>query len=127
MRPPPWRRMCGTTARQPRYVPITLISFTARHSSTGISSNGRIGMDVNMPALLTRMSTRPVASIVVSTIASMSPGSETSAVTPMPSGYRAAASSAPARSAITRRAPARAKPSAMARPIPWEPPVTMAV
>ena len=50
----------------------------------------------------------------------------TSTVRPTPSGYAVAASSAPCRSAITIRMPSCASRSAIAFPMPFAPPVTMA-
>jgi hypothetical protein len=43
--PPPCSRMAGTTARHVRNIDATLTSITWRHSSRGISVNGRIASE----------------------------------------------------------------------------------
>jgi hypothetical protein len=109
-----------------RNIEATLTSITRRHSSSGISVNGRISSEAYRPALLTSTSIPPHASTVSATRRSTSASSATSAVSPTPSSNAAAASSAPRRSATTMRAPSRASPSAIARPIPCAAPVTSA-
>ena len=43
--PPPCSRITGTAARQVRNIEATFTSITCRHSSSGISVNGRIASD----------------------------------------------------------------------------------
>ena len=43
--PPPCSRITGTTAFAVRNIEATFTSITCRHSSSGISSNGRICSD----------------------------------------------------------------------------------
>ena len=52
-----------------RNIDATLTSITWRHSSSGISVNGRIASDAYRPALLTRMSIEPHRSTTSSTSA----------------------------------------------------------
>src|SRR6478609_9602683 len=126
MRPPPPRCITGTTARHIRNIEATLTSITLRHSSSGISVNGRIAREAYSPALLTRTSIDPHRSATSATSDSTPASSATSAVRPMPSGNSSAAASAPWRSAITMRAPPAARPWAIALPMPCDPPVTIA-
>src|SRR5712691_2842160 len=85
-----------------------------------------------MPALLTRMSSRPKRSTVCRTMSWQDAGSATSSAT---KALRAPDATSPAtaasdfsrlRAAMTTAAPAAARPSAMPRPIPPLPPVTIA-
>src|SRR5947209_16298759 len=116
--PPPCSRITGTTARHVRNIEATLTSITCRHSSSGISVNGRIASDAYSPALLTRMSMPPCRPAVSRTSASTSASLDTSARMPPSGGFR---------SATTTVAPSRSSPRAMAAPIPWAPPVTIAI
>ncbi len=59
MRPPPFRCITGTTARDMRNMEATLTSITCRHSARGISVNARISSDAYRPALLTSTSIEP--------------------------------------------------------------------
>jgi hypothetical protein len=43
--PPPRSRIAGTAARQVRNIEAILTSITRRHSSSGISVNGRIARE----------------------------------------------------------------------------------
>ena len=85
-----------------------------------------------IPALFTRMSTRPNSSIVALTIFATSPSSVTSvgtpmAITPRPrSSSRAESVFCWLRAATTMLAPAWASPLAIPRPMPPLPPVTIA-
>src|SRR5213076_1462000 len=57
MRPAPWRRMCGTTARVIRTIPKKVVSKIARACSIELSS-APAGATLK-PALFTRRSRRP--------------------------------------------------------------------
>ena len=106
--------------------------LTDRTLSQSPSARSTAARRIAMPALLTRMSSRPSRSNVACTIASTLASSATSAtmaVTRRPSArISTAASSAVllSRSASTTRAPATASVSAVSRPIPRAPPVTTA-
>ena len=56
MEPPPASRIAGITSRVPRNTPLTLMSMVRSHCSAVMSS---MPPRVEMPALLTRMSTLP--------------------------------------------------------------------
>src|SRR5687767_14784083 len=59
MRPPPWARMEGVTARTQFQIPLTFTAITRSHSASGMSSK-RCGLRLaKMAALLTRTSMRP--------------------------------------------------------------------
>ena len=97
-----------------------------RHSAKSMSSQAVNG---TMAALLTRMSRPPKPSTAALTIAWTAAGSDTS--TAIADGPRAAPPLRPwhpasLMSATTTAAPSSASLSAMARPIPWAPPVTIA-
>src|SRR5438094_8392347 len=80
-----------------------------------------------MPALLTRMSSRPSFAAASSTMPRHARSSLTSAAMAMaPSCFTAAAFFLASRPAIATLAPARASPCAMPRPMPPLPPVTSA-
>jgi hypothetical protein len=86
-------------------------------------------MNGTIAALFTSTSTRPNWSTVASTMACTSSGCETSARRPNPSPERlSAAAFAPSSlmSAIATDAPSSESFSAIALPMPWAPPVTMA-
>ena len=75
MLPAAWRRMGPDTVRMPRWTPCTLTSMTRRCSSNGTSS---IAPTMPIPALFTRMSTRPHRATVAPTVSAHSPGLVTS-------------------------------------------------
>ena len=68
MRPPPWRRMCGTTARVIRTIPKKFVSKIERACSIELSS-APAGATLK-PALFTRRSMRPSDRITSLTAAS---------------------------------------------------------
>src|SRR5215831_5636327 len=124
---PPPARITGTMAWLNRNRPFTLTAITRSSSSSEISVTGLLTCAV--PALLTRMSSRPKAASVERTAASISAARVTSqprasALVPISS---ATACAAPASTSSTQtRAPSRANVSAMHRPMPEPAPVTMA-
>src|SRR5439155_1226048 len=107
-----------TTAPQVRTIEATLTSITRRHSSTGISVNGRIASDAYSPALLIRTSMPPCRATTSSVRRCTSSSEETSARNPSEGGFR---------SATATVAPSAWSPSAIARPMPCAPPVTTAI
>jgi len=130
IRPNPAATMWGTAALQAWYTPSTFTCWTRRQSSSRISWNGARML---IPALLTRMSTRPSSSMQVRTADSTDARSATSAgadrtFRPVAEAISsAAARSSPAVRAIsTTSAPASAKVRAISLPRPLLPPVTIA-
>ncbi len=122
--------MSFATARQQSQGPLRLVSITASQSDSPSCS---IGPRMLMPALLTRMSSRPRPSTTRATMSSTWAATATSAATPsvlrplafaISSATRWAA--APSRAEIATSAPASASASAIARPRPLVPPVTSA-
>src|SRR5262249_13137819 len=117
--PPPPARITGTMAWLNRNRPFTLTAITRSSSSSEISVTGLLTCAV--PALLTRMSSRPKAASVERTAASISAARVTSqprasALVPISS---ATACAAPASTSSTQtRAPSRANVSPLHRPIP---------
>src|SRR5215207_2071009 len=101
----------------------------ASHSSSDTSA---VGVRAVRPAALTRMSTAPKRSSAASRNASTDARRPTSAVCakalppPLSISSQTSRTSSPRRPAGTVRAPARASPSAMARPSPEVPPTTTA-
>src|SRR3954465_7975904 len=127
--PPPVLRIARTPSRVRRKPPSRLTAMTRRHSASVVSSSG---LAKEMPALLTRTSSRPNAS---STRRS-APAHEASSLTSWrrkiaspPPRAMAAATSSPdgSRSVATPPAPSLAKRIAVALPIPDAAPVTSAV
>ena len=128
--PPPRARMIGTTRRHARTAAMSLRSMSACHAASSTSSKPAAA---DLPALLTKISTPPKRSAAVSMSVSISAASETSAGTP-----RILAPVAPAislatrcrwsarRAQITTVHPSPANRSAVARPSPSLPPVTIA-
>src|SRR5690349_6114906 len=112
-----------------RKQPVRLTSITCCHLSSGMSS----GISPHeTPALLMRMSMRPHLRYVCSITAWTDSGLETSQRAETTSKPREVNSSTVLSSHSARRAqsisfaPASASPSAISRPIPREPPVTIA-
>src|SRR5438105_11072323 len=107
--------------------PLRLVSSTASQSA---SVTARAGLRMLVPALLTSTSIRPKASRASPTNRATSAGRVTSpsrARTRPPCARSPSAASSPRsrwRLTMTRSAPKRARPSAMARPRPREAPVT---
>ena len=121
--------MTGTIARQHRKMPVRSMSRTRRHSSGGYSHVGAFGPVI--PAFATRMSMPPkrpaVAAAAASTCSTLT--TSTAAVWTSPSDASSPAavwSIAGSQSQSETRAPERKKRSAIARPMPWAPPVTTA-
>src|SRR5690349_17489963 len=108
---------------------VRLLSITVCHSAT-VYCSGCLRID--MPALLTRMSSRPCAFIVFAIRArhdssfSTSTGMALALAPAFSICLTASAFLAASRPATTMVAPARAMPSAMPRPMPPLPPVTTA-
>ena len=127
--PRPVSIMRRPTARLISMVPVTFVSSTLCHASSGIS---RTGAPQVAPALLMRMSTRPYSPSVRATDASTSSARATSqaaASARIPRSRRraAAASSSPVLRAVSAsEAPASPSASAIWKPRPREPPVTIA-
>ena len=130
IRPPPAARRCGTTACSEWNTPLTFVSTHSSHHSTGISST-RAGGGF-WPALSTARCRPPYASTVRRTSASTALLSRTSVTTPSASppasliASTVVSSSCSVRDAQTTAAPAAAKRTAIARPMPRPPPVTTA-
>src|SRR5215470_15290042 len=142
MRPLRRASMCGITARLIRNVPLRLTSSTRSHASSGVSQTRRRSAPCGAAALLTSTSTRPNRPSASATKRSASAArltSPTVVCTLRPSAWISPArlsrpfqptriSSSPssfslrvppvAMSVATMSAPARAKASDMARPIP---------
>ncbi len=121
----------GSTARIAISGPMTFTSIARRHSSTSISHVGPTGPKA--PALFTRMSIRPNAPRAASTTWRIESSSVTSAAIASarpPRSWTSAAvssTSADVRAVTTTEAPASLNASAIARPIPRPPPVTIAI
>src|SRR5216684_3500551 len=126
-----------TAAWLQRNGPIKLVlRIVCQKSSESRSSSANgIGAGVaGVPALLTRKSSRPKASIARATIVSASPGFDTlpgAATMRCPAAFSRSTSRAPrassARWLSATVAPLRAKASTVASPMPEAPPVTSAV
>src|SRR5437762_3186073 len=121
--------MCVAHARDTRNVPRALISSTRSHASTVIS---KIGVGGKMPAPLTTMSICPIAAIAWSANERHCASSRTSTATAIAGPPAARTRSAVSLAASTRTsaatidAPACARRSAHARPIPEPAPVMTA-
>ena len=128
--PVPCSRNLGTTALEQRNAPIKLVPMTRSQSSSLISSTGLVG---KIPALLTKISTLRNSFKDLSIIAWTDSSSETSvhmakALPPETSiSFFTLFAHSSFTSAMTTLAPSRAKPSAIALPIPCPAPVTMAI
>src|SRR3954451_1294538 len=119
-RPQPRSTIPGSTARVVRRPPLKLMSITRSQNASSVSRNG---LASSQPALFTRMSTGPTCS----TAAATDSESVTSSFTAIPSISRAAAwASCSSRSATTTLRPSAARATAIPRPIPRAPPVTIA-
>jgi len=129
IRPPPWRFMCGIASRARRIAANSLSSKSACHIASVAAANSPVA---EVPALLTRMSSRPKAASVSATTRSQSAALLTSACTgaTRPPAARISAAVCSSRSrpraAIATAAPSCASSTAVARPMPCVPPVTIA-
>src|SRR5215217_7524085 len=123
-------RMWPMTARQLRKTEVRLIAISASHSSSVTSHSGALRPLI--PALLTRISSRPKLSSVCSTMAATSSGRVTSVrmlnASPLaaPRCSTAAAALSSSLSAMTTLAPACESRSEIAYPMPDAPSVTTA-
>src|SRR2546425_1273848 len=127
---PYWRSsIVRPAACENRNAPVRLMSITFCHFSSGIAS-GRAPQLT--PALLIRMSTSPYPASVLSTTACTWTGFATSQIAASTRTPRARSASTVGVSHSSRRAqsmsaaPASARPSAISRPRPRDPPVTIA-
>jgi hypothetical protein len=112
MRPLPWARMVGTTARTAFHTPVTFTASTRAHSASGISSKGCGRSVAKTAALLTRTSIRWKRATVACASARRAAGSATSArwaSTRSGCPSVAAAASGSTTSPITTRAPSAMK------------------
>src|SRR5258708_6748058 len=127
--PPPARRISGYAAWLNRKALVRLVSITACHSAAVYSCGC---LRILLPALLTRMSSRPNFATVSLISPRQAPSLQTStlvdaAFAPRPaSSFTAALLLAASRPAIITAAPAWASPRAMPSPMPPLPPVTIA-
>ena len=124
--PPPFSIIVRPTACAHRKTPVRFTSTTFCQPLSGMSSGAA---PQTVPALLTRMSTRPNSWTTRATIASTDSWSLTSTGSASARvGIAAAASSqrSTLRAQSTSSAPASASPVAIWRPIPLPPPVTIA-
>jgi hypothetical protein len=121
--------MAGPNDWQARRVPVAFVSMMPFHSSSVVSS---VGMRWMRPAQLIKMSTLPNSASTTSRSASTEARLVTSEVTLSERRPRARISAAVAETSASRRevgttsAPAAAKPSERALPMPDAPPVTTA-
>ncbi len=129
-RPQPCAFMGLAAARQNSQGPFRLVSRTASQSS---SVSDSIGPRMLMPALLTRMSSRPQVSSTFATASSTSPDRTESAPRPRnspPEWFARSKATASAvfldRDVIATDAPASARACAATLPNPFDPPVTSA-
>src|ERR1035437_6220087 len=129
MAPLPRSTMCRPTDREHQNTPLRLMPMSRNHSSGLIS---RTGLLMQMPAFLTRMSTRPSSAMTAAVMASTSTGSATftrTATDRRPMLLTSAAASvavARFKSATAMSAPAAARVRTTSRPMPCPPPVTSA-
>src|ERR1035437_9881319 len=129
MRPPPCRFMCGIARRASRIAAKSLSSKSACQMSSVTDSNSPVA---EVPALLTRMSSRPNALTASATSFAQSSARLTSACTAatLPPAARISSatlsSNSRPRAAITTLAPSAASRNQGALPMPCEPPVTIA-
>jgi hypothetical protein len=131
MAPPPRSIMPGSTAWVSAYTPVRLTAITASQSSCPTQRALRTLLEY--PALLTRMSTRPSSLTTHSAKARPWAGLATSAsrATARPPAFVISATTssrgALRRPATTTCAPSAASMSAVERPMPVPPPVTIAI
>src|SRR5512132_1971200 len=130
MLPPPLSRIAGTAARVNRKAAPRSASMTSSQASSAIFHTTASRL---MPALFTRMSSRPKRATVSMTARPAAPRSVPSAWSaiaqrPVASTARTvAAAPSPSDRKVNRiSAPERARSRAIARPIPRDPPVTRA-
>src|SRR4030095_1380607 len=127
--PPPWAIICFPAHLQPKNTPLTLIWITVFQPLALMSSTLA---RKEAPALLTMMSTRPMSFAVRSTSPLTASSWRTSTASQKERRPSFLISSTTGsrfsflRLQITTSAPARANSTAMERPIPTPPPVTMA-
>ena len=127
--PPPCRTIIGTAARAQKKMPFTFTAYSRSKSASDVRS---IVPTCAMPALLTRMSTRPLSDATASksrATASAFDTSQTNASArppsrPIASAVRRAAASSTSTTAT--RACWRPKSAAIAAPMPDPAPVTTA-
>src|SRR5450830_1026225 len=117
--------MPATTARLTWKAPLRLTSSTRNHSAVGYSTTGALAPA--MPALCTSRATGPQWASVSRRAASTWAGSVMSACTRCTARWACAASAAASASHRLTRAPPASRRWATARPMPWAPPVMMAV
>src|SRR6266436_2123741 len=129
MAPPPPCRMAGTACFMPRNTPLALMLMRVSHADVLRVSGS---CDPLIPALFTRMSSRPKAPVAVRTASCQSSSLDTSSFTNCalpPSALIfdvTCRPSASMTSATTTIAPSRAKRTASLSPMPWAPPVIIA-
>ena len=122
MLPRPARAMSRATAWATRKAPLRLTRSTASKSASVMSKKSQA---LKIPALLTSTSMRPCALMAAATSASTWALSPTSQCTYKPPNSLArAVPRSSSMSAITTRAPSRAKRRQQASPMPCAPPVT---
>ena len=133
IRPQPCLIMCGAAYLMHRKALFRWFPSMKSQSSSGISTRVLLYWGPVVPALFTRMSSRPKVLMVVSTSRCTSAACVTSACTatardPLSSSLRTTCSASATLLAVatTTAAPSAASASASARPIPLLPPVTMA-
>ena len=130
MTPPFCFSKTGSVLRMTRMGPVRLVAITLSHNSS-VTSPAGTSMS-KMPALLTRMSSRPYVDTVVSTMRETSCSRATSAVTASacPRALRMVSAVFPAEipsmSATTTAAPSLANRRAISRPMPDPAPVMSA-
>src|SRR5258706_10386266 len=125
MRPQPRAYMPSSAAWVSRKGAVSMISISCRQRASG---NSTIDATCCMPALLMRMSRRPLAESVSSTSRRALPASVRSTAAKRAPGMRAASACprSTSMSASVTAAPARASAWAVARPMPLAAPVTSA-
>lgn len=130
MVPPPPASIAGTWLCMHRKTPLRLTAIKWSRSVSPISARGATGCSI--PALLNAASSRPKLSRVAWTAPETAASEVTSQVSaiavPPPFSIWRTVSAAPSSSMSTAatEAPARAKASAVARPMPLDAPVTKA-
>ena len=128
--PSGWVRIAAISCFRQRKTPCTLVSNTARQSSSGRSATGPAS---SMPALFTATSSLPYRSVIRPTSAATSPFRRTSATiaSARPPSASIAFTVVPSVSAVRPAtitvAPSRAKSWATTRPAPVPPPVTRTI
>ena len=122
------RNACVTLKGPSRLMPVMSCQSLATASGSPVKPLRRA-----MPALLTRMETRPRVSATSSATSRQAARSVTSSLKPralppaVPISAATLLAASPSMSSTARLAPSRAKPAAMARPMPEPAPVTTAM